>query len=173
MQVKWASGERREGPPTGRTAPDTRGTTGGAARPPPPSPRARGWVRTGQDGRAAVLGRVFLPLGHERAVGLCLVGTQRLPLLLQPVLVLQVVLHVGLKGKTRSQRARRARRGIRGPGVGVAPTGVASVSMRVASVGVAWVAQGGAHIAPRARGRELRRRSHSRSPGENTDQPAA
>lgn len=36
-------------------------------------------------------------------VGLCLIGTQRLPLLLQAVLVLQVILHVGL-GEEREER---------------------------------------------------------------------
>lgn len=80
-----------------------------APHPPPGplSPPAPG-VRTGQHGRAAVLGHVLRPLGHVRAAGLRLVGAQGLPLLPQPVLVLQMVLHVGL----------RRRRGVRAPPAG-------------------------------------------------------
>lgn len=67
--------------------------------PPPPLPLLghAGWVRTGQHSQGTVLGCVLLSLGHKRGIGLCLVGAQCLPLLLQPVLVLQMVFHVGLK----------------------------------------------------------------------------
>lgn len=125
------------------------GTTGVQPARRPPLPR-RGWVRTGQHGRAAVLGRVLLPLRHERAVGLRLVGTQRLPLFLQPVLVPQVVLHVGLEG--RAQSARGA--GQRGPARGRLLRGVGGTG------------GGRAHIAPACARRELVRR-----PGQDTDQP--
>lgn len=53
-------------------------------------------------GRAVLLGIAVLRADGAN-VGLRLVGTQPLPLLLQPVLVLQVVLHVGLWGDKRSR----------------------------------------------------------------------
>ena len=48
----------------------------------------------------AVLLHVAGPLGQGDGAGLGLVGAQRLPLLLQAVLVPQVVLHVGLGERT-------------------------------------------------------------------------
>lgn len=57
---------------------------------------ARAASLTGQDGSRAVLLGVAVLQADGASAGLCLVGTQPLPLLLQPVLVLQVILHVGL-----------------------------------------------------------------------------
>lgn len=54
---------------------------------------------TGQKVRVAVLFDVALPLGRGAGVGLCLVGTQGLPLLGQAVPVPQMVLHVRLRGQ--------------------------------------------------------------------------
>lgn len=47
--------------------------------------------------RGAVLLGVAVLQADGAGVGFCLISTQRLPLLLQAVLVLQVILHVGLK----------------------------------------------------------------------------
>lgn len=58
---------------------------------------------TCHDGGRAVLLAVAVLHADGASVGLRLVGTQPLPLLLQPVLVLQVVLHVGLGEEKRSR----------------------------------------------------------------------
>lgn len=58
---------------------------------------------TGHNGGWAVLLAVAVLHADGASVGLRLVGTQPLPLLLQPVLVLQVVLHVGLGEGKRSR----------------------------------------------------------------------
>lgn len=54
---------------------------------------------TRHDGSGAVLLGVAILHADGSGVGLGLIGAQRLPLLLQAVLVLQVVLHVGLEGE--------------------------------------------------------------------------
>lgn len=52
----------------------------------------------------AVLLGVAIFHADGAGVGFCLIGTQRLPLLLQAVLVLQVILHVGLEEKREERR---------------------------------------------------------------------
>lgn len=51
---------------------------------------------TGERLGVSVLVQVAQVLSHRHRTGISLVGAQSLPLLLQPVLVAQVVLHVGL-----------------------------------------------------------------------------
>lgn len=58
---------------------------------------------TGHIVRIAVLLQVGFTLGNGADAGLSLVGTERLPLLGQPVPVAEVVLHVGLGQRGGSQ----------------------------------------------------------------------
>lgn len=58
---------------------------------------------TGHTVRVAVLLQVGFTLGNGADAGLCLVGTESLPLLGQPVPVAKVVLHIGLGQKGRGQ----------------------------------------------------------------------
>lgn len=61
---------------------------------------------TGHDGSGAVLLSVAVLEPDGAGARFCLVRTQRLPLLLQAVLVLQVILHVRLKEEEETERRR-------------------------------------------------------------------
>lgn len=56
------------------------------------------------DSSGAVLLGVAVLHADGAGVGFCLIGAQRLPLLLQAVLVLQVILHVRLEEKKERRR---------------------------------------------------------------------
>lgn len=59
---------------------------------------------TGDNSSGTVLLGVSVLHADGAGVGFRLIGTQRLPLLLQAVLVLQVVLHVGLEERREERR---------------------------------------------------------------------